>query len=101
MSSMIAVLPVEQYVQVQPSSVAQALCDLELWDRGPFGHHSTDPYTMAGGAFGIGSGFTVSTRRHVRCVVRRSCAGIVRDGPFCSGFLLLFPASPAFVGREA
>src|SRR5258708_20007314 len=95
MSSMIAVLPVEQYVQVQPSSVAQAPCDLELWDRGPFGHHSTDPYTMAGGAFGIGSGFTVFTRRHVRSVVRRIYAGIVCNVPFSSHFSLFFPPSPA------
>ncbi len=101
MSSAIAVLPRQLYVQVQSCFVAQAACDLELWDCGSIGRHSSDSHTVAGAAFGSGPGFTVSFRRHVQCVGRRSCAGIARDGPLRSRFLLLFPASNAFFDCEA
>src|SRR5882762_1673799 len=101
MSSAIAVFPRQLYVQVQSCSVAQAARDLELWDCGSIGHYSSDSHTVAGAAFGSGSGFTVSFRRHVQCMGRRSCAGIARDSPLRSGFLLLFPVSNAFVGCEA
>src|SRR5713226_4349595 len=101
MSNTIAVLPRQLYVQVQSCSVAQAACDLELGDCGSIGHYGSDSHTVVSAAFGSGSGFTVSFRRHVQCMGRRSCAGIARDGPLRSRFLLLFPASNAFVDCEA
>src|ERR1700730_4147350 len=97
MSSMSAVLRGRQYVRVQSSSVAQAACDLELWDRGSIGHHSTDSYTVAGASFASCSRVSVSLRRRFRCVVRSNRAGIARDYPLRFRFLPLLPVARAFV----
>src|SRR4029077_4056013 len=93
--------PEQKYVQVQSSSVAQAACDLELLDCCAFGWRGPDHFTVAGAAFARCSRVTLSLRRHIECVVRWSRAGIARDGPLRSRFLLLLPPTDLFVGCKA
>src|SRR6267143_5591679 len=94
-------MPEEKDVQFQSPSVAQAACNLELWDCGSIGHRSTDHFMVAGASFARCSRFTVSLRRHIKRVVRWSRAGIARYGPIRFRFLLLLPASDLFAGCKA
>src|SRR6266849_1280344 len=93
-------LPEQNYAQVQSSSVAQAACDLELWDCGSIGYRSTDHFTVAGVSFGSRSRVTVSLRHHVHCVVWWSRAGIARDGSVHTGFPLLLSAPDALLSSK-
>jgi len=93
--------PEQKYVKVQSSSVAQASCDLDLWDCCFIGYRSTDPFMVAGASFAIGSRVTVSLRRHVLCVVWWSRAGIARGRSLRSRFRLLLPAPNLLIGSKA
>src|SRR5229473_8506287 len=94
-------MPEEKDVQFQSSFVAQAACNLGLWDCGSIGHHSTDHFTVAGASFARCSRVAVSLRGHIKRVVRWSRAGIARYGPIRFRFLLLLPASDLFAGCKA
>src|SRR6266852_8285453 len=94
-------MPEEKDVQFQSSSVAQAACNLGLWDCGSIGHRSTDHFTVAGASFARCSRVAVSLRRHIKRVVWWSRAGVARHGPIRFRFLLLLPASDLFLGCKA
>jgi len=74
----------QKYVLAQSSSVAKAARDLELRDCCSIHYLSTDHFTMAGASFRSCSRITVSLRRYVERVVRRSRTGIARDDPLRS-----------------
>src|SRR6266852_2099120 len=90
-------MPEEKDVQFQSSSVAQAACNLGLWDCGSIGHRSTDHFTVAGASFARCSRVAVSLRRHIKRVVWWSRAGVARYGPIRFRFLV-FTVSVLFVG---
>src|SRR5260370_33529536 len=80
------------YVQVQSSSVAQAACDLELWDCCSIGYYSADHFAVTAVAFGSFSRVTVSLRHHVQCVASRTRAWIGRVVSLHRRYQLLLPA---------
>src|SRR5712664_4420553 len=94
-------MPEEKDVQFQSSSVAQAACNLGLWDCGSIGHSRTDHFTVVGASFAKCPRVAVSLRRHIKRVVRWSRAGIARYRSIRFRLLLLLPASDLFLGCKA
>jgi hypothetical protein len=90
-----------KYAEVQSSSVAQAACDLELYDCGFVGCSGPDNLTMAGPSFAGCSRITFSLRCHIERMVRWNLAGIARDDSIRFHFLLFLLTSDPFVGCEA
>src|SRR6266446_403304 len=93
--------PEQKYVQIQSPYVAQAAWVLELWDWCSRGCRSLGHFAVASGSFAGCSCVTLSLRRHIECLVRRSRTGITRDGTLRPRFQLLLPASDLFVGFKA
>jgi hypothetical protein len=91
----------QKYAEVKSPSMAQAACDLELFDRGFVGCSGPDNFTMAAASFAGSSRIAFSLRRHIERVVRWNLAGIARDHPFRFHFLLFLLASGPFVGCKA
>src|SRR3981081_1326608 len=54
--------PEQKYAQHQTSSVAQATCDLELWDCCSIGNRSSDYFTVAVVSFANGYRVPISLR---------------------------------------
>jgi hypothetical protein len=94
-------MPEEKDVQFQSSSMAEAACNLGLWDCGSIGHRSTDHFAVAGASFAGCSRVTVSLRCHIKRVVRWSRAGLTRYSLVRFRFLLLLSASDLFFGCKA
>src|SRR5271167_3605683 len=94
-------LPEQKYVQVRPSSVAQAACDLELRGCWFFRCHGADHFKVAAAPSGSCSRFTVSLRCYFQCVVWWNWPWVVDGGSLRSCFLLLLPAPDVFVGCKA
>src|SRR5437879_8956071 len=84
--------PERKYVQHQASSVAQATCNLELWDCFSIGYRSSDYFTVAVVSFANGSRVPISLRHPVRRVAGWSRTGIARARPLRYHCLLLLPA---------
>jgi hypothetical protein len=91
----------QKYAKVKSSSVAQATCDLELFDRGFVGRSSPDHFTMAAASSAGRSRITFSLCCHIERMVQWNLAGIARGGPFRFHFLLFLLASDSFVGCKA
>src|ERR1700722_1717797 len=88
-----AALPERKYVQVQPSSVAQATCDLEIWYCRSVGYRSAGDFTVAGAVFARCSGVTFSLRCALECMDGWIRTDPARDRPVCFRFRSLLPAS--------
>src|SRR3977135_1656961 len=91
----------QKYVQHQTSSVAQATCDLELWDCHSIGNRSSDYFAAAVVSFANCSRVPISLRHPVRRVAGWSRTGIARDRTLRYHFLLLFPAASPLICCEA
>src|ERR1700694_5640310 len=91
----------QNYVQIESASMAQAACDLELWNCCSIGHRGADNYAVAGAPFANCSCITVSLRGYVECVVRWTRTRIARGRPLHSCFLVLLPGPGRFAGCQA
>ena len=89
------------YAEVKSSSVAQAACDLDLYDCGFVGRSGPDNFTMAGASFAGCSRIAFPLRGHIERMVWRNLARTACDGPFRVHFLLFLLASDPFVESKA